>query len=290
MKSPLTLATLACLSLMMASCEDPAKVESADADALKDAAAEVADLKSDHKKELDSVKADLESAEGELETLRLELLNATEAAKSASEEIEQLRQQFEAYKAKYRVSVREKAKGEELGDLVLANGRTLKSAVIREIDDTGIMLAHAAGIGRIAFTDLSPDLQDRFAYDPDAAAKQANLDAAQQAALRQRMATAAQATQSKNDANYASQQSTQKLANNTAEISTLRSKIAAAKRRITAIRSEISDRQYKQAIAEARGRSASHSSPIKKLEAEKQRLESAISQANVRISQLQSGN
>ena len=187
--------------------------------------------------------------------------------------------------------MRLKAKGRELGDLILGNGRTLQKAIIREIDDTGIKIAHSAGIGRIPFPELPAALREEFAYDPASAEKQAEIDAARQAAIRQHLAKDAQlaaSNQKVQDQKKQAYQSTRKAADNSQEIANLRIKISSARRRIGDIRSEISDRKHKQWLAEIRGRSASHTAPIKKLEAEKRGLEEAISQAEIRISTLRS--
>jgi predicted ATP-grasp superfamily ATP-dependent carboligase len=64
--------------------------------------------------------------------------------------------------------VRSNAPGTELGDITLTNGKMLRGAKVRKLDQSGISLIHADGIGLVA-TDLLPaEIQERFDLGPSA--------------------------------------------------------------------------------------------------------------------------
>lgn len=63
-------------------------------------------------------------------------------------------------------SIRQKiwqaASGAKLGDITLQNGKSLKNAVIRKVEEKSISIIHSEGIGTIPFDDLPKDLTARF--------------------------------------------------------------------------------------------------------------------------------
>ena len=64
--------------------------------------------------------------------------------------------------------VRANAAGTELGELTLANGKVLRTVKVRKVDDAGISLIHADGIGTIAVDQLTENLNVRFDLGPNA--------------------------------------------------------------------------------------------------------------------------
>lgn len=63
------------------------------------------------------------------------------------------------------------AVGEEHDLIVTERGEPFYDAVVTEVNDIGVSIRHRGGAGRIAFEDLPKSWQERFAYDPDRAAK-----------------------------------------------------------------------------------------------------------------------
>src|SRR5207253_2024570 len=61
-------------------------------------------------------------------------------------------------------------------------GKEYKDATVTRIEPDGIVLTNKAGIGKIYFTELPKDVQQRFGYDPQRAA---NYSAQQSAGLDQ---------------------------------------------------------------------------------------------------------
>ncbi|MDZ4405197.1 hypothetical protein [Prosthecobacter sp.] len=64
--------------------------------------------------------------------------------------------------------LRNSAPGTELGDITLANGKVLRAAKIRKVEESGISLIHADGIGMVMQELLPADLKEKFDLGPDA--------------------------------------------------------------------------------------------------------------------------
>ena len=56
-------------------------------------------------------------------------------------------------------------------DIETISGRVYKHATVTRVEPDGIVIKFAGGIVKIPFTDLSRELQQRYDYDPEAAAK-----------------------------------------------------------------------------------------------------------------------
>src|SRR5215210_78522 len=59
------------------------------------------------------------------------------------------------------------ARGEDIATTV---GREYKGVTISRTEPDGIVIMHSAGIIKIPFTELSPELQKKYGYNPQAAA------------------------------------------------------------------------------------------------------------------------
>ena len=75
-------------------------------------------------------------------------------------------QAWEAYKDVYREFVRGKAKGQVIEQLETRTGDVYKNVNIREVTAVGIQIRHDEGQKRIAFEELSDELQDYYQFDP----------------------------------------------------------------------------------------------------------------------------
>lgn len=73
---------------------------------------------------------------------------------------------------------RNDAPGKEVGDLTLANGKTLRAVKIRKFDGSSISLVHADGIGSIPFDQLPASMLEKYDFGP--APLLASLTAAEQ--------------------------------------------------------------------------------------------------------------
>ena len=71
-----------------------------------------------------------------------------------------------AYKAKYRASMRDKAKGEQIAEITTLAGRTFRHVAVREVTPIGMQIRHDDGFTRIPYEDLPHALQERFQFDP----------------------------------------------------------------------------------------------------------------------------
>ncbi len=75
-------------------------------------------------------------------------------------------QEWEAYKDKYRGFVRGKAKGQVIEKLETRSGVVYLNVNIREVSAVGIQIRHDEGHKRVAFEDLSDEMQDYYQFDP----------------------------------------------------------------------------------------------------------------------------
>jgi len=51
-------------------------------------------------------------------------------------------------------------------DLTTLDKKIFRDVVVRKMDPDGIVITHATGGSKVAFTNLSPELQKKFGYDP----------------------------------------------------------------------------------------------------------------------------
>src|SRR5438876_8647980 len=81
-------------------------------------------------------------------------------------------------------------------DFKTINGQEYKNVTVSRVEPDGIVITFSGGIVKIPFTELSPEIQKKYGYDPKAAEEFAEKSASAQQALR----LAAQQTQEKADA------------------------------------------------------------------------------------------
>ncbi|MEO5912726.1 MAG: hypothetical protein ABIS50_00720 [Luteolibacter sp.] len=73
---------------------------------------------------------------------------------------------WETYKDQYREFIRGKAKGQTIEKLETRTGVVYKNVNIREVSAVGIQIRHDEGQKRIAFEELSDEMQDYYQFDP----------------------------------------------------------------------------------------------------------------------------
>ncbi|MGL5017486.1 MAG: hypothetical protein ACRDBP_05095 [Luteolibacter sp.] len=81
--------------------------------------------------------------------------------------ITRLEDDFSTFRVRYRQGTWSRAPGEKLGNLVLANGREYRDAVITRVTDVGLEIRHADGIARIQAPELDRKIQDRFQWNDE---------------------------------------------------------------------------------------------------------------------------
>jgi len=68
-----------------------------------------------------------------------------------------------------------------IGDITLNDGRSYTQCLLTKIEPDGLRVTHSLGVAKLAFTNLSADLQKQFNYDPTRAAAYSKMVAAQAA-------------------------------------------------------------------------------------------------------------
>lgn len=66
--------------------------------------------------------------------------------------------------------MRNNAPGSELGDITLSNGKVLRTAKIRKVEESGISMIHSDGIGVVPVELLPADLKEKYDFGSDALA------------------------------------------------------------------------------------------------------------------------
>jgi len=166
MKTVVTLAVGMAFTFLCAGCQkETISVEALQAklDDLEPKVTSVRRMATSLRKELEDAKAMISDLEGQVTQSRDALL------KAAAEE-ESLHKQFLSYRDEYRTSILKRAPGMDLGTLT-AGGKTYAAVRVKTLDAWELSFHHRDGVARVALKDLPPDLQDRFAYDPQAGAK-----------------------------------------------------------------------------------------------------------------------
>jgi thiol-disulfide isomerase/thioredoxin len=73
--------------------------------------------------------------------------------------------------------------GGKTNEFKTTSGTVYKEASVNRVEPDGIVLATNSGVSKVYFTELPRDVQQRFHYDPDAAAEYTSAQAASQAAF-----------------------------------------------------------------------------------------------------------
>ena len=68
------------------------------------------------------------------------------------------------------------------------SGKEYRNAKIKRVDPDGLMVMHESGLSKVLFLNLSNELREKYGYDPEKSAAFSDKKAANQAAIRQRMA------------------------------------------------------------------------------------------------------
>lgn len=84
---------------------------------------------------------------------------AADAHDAAKKELEQVKKDFDAYKSKYKVSIRNRVPGLQLQDFAVA-GRLYQGVVAMQFTDEFLGIKHSAGTAKVALADLPEIVQN----------------------------------------------------------------------------------------------------------------------------------
>ncbi|MFN2541998.1 MAG: thioredoxin domain-containing protein [Chthoniobacterales bacterium] len=73
--------------------------------------------------------------------------------------------------------------GEPEGEFKTISGKVYKNATLNRVEPDGLILVTNSGVSKVYFTELPPDVRERFHYDPQAASAYSSAQAANQAAF-----------------------------------------------------------------------------------------------------------
>ena len=91
----------------------------------------------------------------------------------AQEKLSGTRQSWEDYKNDYRATARAQAVGLKIPELTTLDGEVYKNVTVRNVDNLSMRIFHESGPASIDWDQLPLDMQDRFQFDKQDAAKAA---------------------------------------------------------------------------------------------------------------------
>lgn len=141
---------------MVASCDNG---PSARNKALKDEVEQLGQQHFEAQQVAKRLQSQLDAARLENQKLQDSVKKAEESHDAARKELEQMKKDFEAYKAKYKVSVRSKVPGLPLADFSV-EGRAYRGVVAMQFTEDTLGFNHAAGTAKVLLTDLPDAVRD----------------------------------------------------------------------------------------------------------------------------------
>lgn len=156
---------------------------------------EIARLKyqiEDTQSQLATEEPKLKTAESDLKSTRASLLEnqaklgeLTKRRDETFRSIPMLEEQFQTYRKRYREQTWAGAIGQSLGDLEVRGGKVYRDAKITKVTEVGLEVRHADGIARIQGPDLSEAIQDRFQWNDQERMKRLQEEIANHEAMAQ---------------------------------------------------------------------------------------------------------
>ena len=154
------------LGLALAGCNKP----SVDLSALQDEIAELKAQFEEARKEASKLRNELASVATFKDRVSTSLSEFSRQQKEVIEGMDQIKDQFMAYRDEYKANVRERAAGMLIPDFD-ALGRTFKNVIVKSVDDWELAFKHANGMTRMNFADAPPEVRILFAYNPNVGPK-----------------------------------------------------------------------------------------------------------------------
>lgn len=114
--------------------------------------------------ELNRVKAQVSSMVKEKDSLKEEKAKLEAELESARKTHEQLQKDFASYRSQYKVSMRTRGPGMNLGELVV-DGKTYLNVVVKEVTEELLMVIHNTGPMRIPWASLPVNVRRLFGIE-----------------------------------------------------------------------------------------------------------------------------
>lgn len=121
-------------------------------------------------KQIELLQNELKQVLESSEQLKSKLQRTLQDLEKARHERQNIQNEWEAYRAKYRVNIRRKAVGEKYEILTLNNDKSFAGVTITRADAASIHISHKGGVARLFFVNLPQEWHERFDYDPMEAA------------------------------------------------------------------------------------------------------------------------
>lgn len=160
---PLPYLILSLLAACLTCCDDP---NASKARALQNEIGQLQENIIDAQQTVKRLEIQVQAAREERKKLEDDKAKAGEQKTKAEEDLKKLKEDFEAYKARYKISMRQRAPGLLLGDMEV-NGVAYYKAKITEMNDVSIRFSHHAGMSSALLKELPEPIRDTLALTPN---------------------------------------------------------------------------------------------------------------------------
>lgn len=157
--SPLTIFFLIASLLCGLGCQDNAQVR-----ALNDQIRAMEATQGQARAELNRLQLQLRSLQNERDKVREERDKLQQQIDEARKALEGIQKEFQDYKQQYKLSIRKRAPGMELGQIEI-EGKRFEGVRIRELTESSLTFMHLAGTMSVPLAQLKPDLQRKLGYE-----------------------------------------------------------------------------------------------------------------------------
>lgn len=155
--------------LALTACNEETATTGGDTGALQERLATAEEEHATLKEELELLKAaarEKNKSAAELRTAHEEALaKLQQELREAKRTSDEVQSEFDSYREEYKVSVRQKAKGVNLGDLTLSSGQSYAGVIVSKWTPAALRVTHSGGNATIPFEDLPQKVQTVFLYD-----------------------------------------------------------------------------------------------------------------------------
>lgn len=110
------------------------------------------------------LQSQIEASRTEKKKLEEEKQKVEAEREAAAKQLDQLKRDFETYKSRYKLSMRQNAPGMKVGDFVSSEGKSYKNVVLREINDSQVNFTHEGGIMKLHYKQLPETMQDMLGF------------------------------------------------------------------------------------------------------------------------------
>jgi chromosome segregation ATPase len=114
--------------------------------------------------ELNRLQLQLRSLQSERDKVREEKEKLQLQVDEAKKALEGIQKEFEDYKKQYKLSIRKRAPGMELGQIEV-DGRQFEGVKIRELTESSLTFMHLSGTMSVPLAQLKPELQRQLGYE-----------------------------------------------------------------------------------------------------------------------------